>query len=100
MSILIELFFVFAFPLVVDRRLSGLEAIKLSFRACKANFSGVLGLLLLNAAFGIVGLLCCLIGAYFYLPVSFASYVIAYRRIFPEIPQNFPLPPPPPASWA
>ena len=99
-SILIELFFVFAFPLVVDRRLSGLEAIKLSFRACKANFSGVLGLLLLNAAFGIVGLLCCLIGAYFYLPVSFASYVVAYRRIFPEIPQNFPLPPPPPASWA
>ena len=99
-SILVELFFMFAFPLVVDRKLSGLQAIKLSFRACKANFGGVLGLLLLNAALGIVGVLCCVIGVYFYLPVSFASFVVAYRRVFPEIPQNLPVPPPPPASWA
>jgi len=99
-SILIELFFMFAFPLVVDRKLSALEAVKLSFKACKANFGGVLGLLLLNALFGFVGVLFCFVGVYFYLPVSFASYAVAYRRVFPEISQNFPSPPPPPASWA
>ena len=100
-GILIEIFFMFAFPLVVDRRLSALDAIKLSFKACKANLRGVIGLLLLNAAMGIVGVLCCFIGVYFYLPVSFASYAVAYRRVFPDMGvQGFPSPPPPPGSWA
>jgi len=99
-GILTEIFFVFAFPLVVDRRLSGLDAIKLSVKAGKENFGGVLGLLLLNALSGLVGILCCFVGVYFYLPISFASYAIAYRRVFPDIPYVLPVPPPPPASWA
>src|SRR5438477_7390937 len=86
-SILVEIFFMFAIPLVVDRKLSALEAIKLGFRACKANFSGVLGLLLLNSGLGLVGVLCCFVGVYFYLPVAFASYAVAYRRVFPDIAQ-------------
>ena len=99
-SIAIEIFFMFAYPLVADRKLSGLDAIKLSFKAGKANAGGILGLLVLNALLGIVGVLCCFVGVYFYLPVSFASMAIAYRRVFPEIPQPFMSPPPPPASWA
>ena len=99
-SILIEIFFMFAYPLVVDRKLSGLDAVKLSFKAGKANFGGVLGLLLLNALFGFIGVLCCIIGVYFWLPVSFAAMSVAYRRVFPETTENFPVPPPPPASWA
>src|SRR3954463_14621556 len=99
-SIVIELVFMFAFPLVADRNISGLDAVKLSFRAGKANFSGVLGLVLLNALFAFVGVLCCIIGVYFYLPVSFASMIVAYRRVFPDIPQVLATPPPPPASWA
>lgn len=99
-SIGIEIFFMFAFPLVADRQLSGMDAVKLSYRAGKANFGGVLGLLLLNALMGFVGVLCCFIGVYFYLPVSFAAMAVAYRRVFPEIPETFPTPPPPPASWA
>lgn len=101
-GIAIEVFFMFAFPLVADRKLSGIDAVKLSFKACQANFGGVLGLLLLNALFGIVGVLCCFVGVYLYLPVSFASYAVAYRRVFPEVPESFmpPPPPPPPGSWA
>lgn len=99
-SILIEIFFMFAFPLVVDRKLSGLDAVKLSFKAGKANFGGVLGLLLLNALLGMLGLLCCIVGVYFYLPVSFAAMSVAYRRVFPDIGEGFAMPPPPPASWA
>jgi uncharacterized membrane protein len=99
-SLLIEIFFIFAFPLVVDRKLKALDALKLSFRAGKANLGGIVGLLLLNVVLGFVGLLCCIVGVYFYLPVAFASYVIAYRRVFPEITRNFPSPPPPPGNWA
>src|SRR6266705_6377963 len=99
-GILVEIFLMFAFPLVVDRRLPAIDAVKLSIKAGKENFGGVLGLLLLNALFGLVGMLCCFVGVYFYLPVAFASQVVAYRRIFPELGSPFPSPPPPPASWA
>jgi uncharacterized membrane protein len=99
-SIMIEIFFMFAYPLVADRKLSGLDAVKLSFRAGKANLGGVLGLMLLNTLLGFVGVLCCGVGVYFYLPVAFASQAVAFRRVFPETFQPFPVPPPPPASWA
>ena len=89
-----------AYPLVADRKLSGLEAVKLSLKASKANFGGILGLILLNALLGMLGVFLCIIGAYLYLPISFASQAIAYRRVFPEVPQTFAPPPPPPASWA
>jgi uncharacterized membrane protein len=56
-GIVVNIFFMFAFPLIADRGLSGLEATKLSIKAGKANFGGILGLLLLNVALGIVGVL-------------------------------------------
>jgi uncharacterized membrane protein len=99
-SIVVEVFFMFAYPLVADRKLSALDAVKLSFRAGKANLGGVLGLILLNAVLGFVGVLCCVVGVYFYLPIAFASQAVAFRRVFPETSQPFPVPPPPPASWA
>jgi len=98
-SLLIEIFFMLAYPLIADKKMSGLEAVKLSFRAGKANFGGILGLLLLNALFGIVGVLCCIIGVYFYLPVSIAAQAVAYRRIFPDVAPTYPAPPPPPGDW-
>jgi hypothetical protein len=99
-SILVEIFFMFAFPLIADRKLSGLEAVKLSFRAGKANMGGIIGLILLNGLLGFVGVLCCIIGVYFYIPIAFASQVVAYRRVFPDIGQTFPSPPPPPGNWS
>lgn len=100
-SILVEIFFMFAFPLVADRKMPGLDAVKLSFKAAKANMGGVLGLMLLNALFTILGLLACIIGVYFYLPIAIASQAVAYRRVFPDIGQFGQYsPPPPPQSWA
>jgi uncharacterized membrane protein len=100
-SILVEIFFMFAFPLVADRKMSGLDAVKLSFKAGRANMGGVLGLILLNALFTILGVLACIIGVYFYLPIAIASQAVAYRRVFPDVGQfgQYP-PPPPPQSWA
>jgi len=99
-SVFVEIFFMFAFPLIADRKLSGLEAVKLSFRAGKANMGGIIGLILLNGLLSIVGVLCCIIGVYFYLPIAFASQVVAYRRVFPDIGSKLPSPPPPPGNWA
>jgi hypothetical protein len=99
-SIVANIFFMFAFPLIADRNLSGLDAIKLSIKAGKANFGGILLLLLLNAGLAIVGFLACFVGVYFIMPVSFAANAIAYRRVFPETVPTFASPPPPPQSWA
>ena len=99
-SIAVNIFFMFAFPLIADRGLSGLDAVKLSIKAGKANFGGILRLTLLNAALGILGVLACYVGVFFLMPISFASYAVAYRRVFPELSQNLASPPPPPASWA
>ena len=100
-SILVEMFFMFAFPLVADRKMSGMDAVKLSFKAGRANLGGVLGLMLLNGLFTILGVLACIVGVYFYLPIAIASQAVAYRRVFPDIGQfgQYP-PPPPPQSWA
>ena len=99
-AVVVNIFFMFAFPLIADRGLSGLDAVKLSIKAGKANFGGILSLLLLNVAVGILGVLACYVGVFFIMPISLASYAVAYRRVFPEVSQNFASPPPPPANWA
>ena len=99
-SVVLGVFFMFTFPLIVDRKLSGVDAVKTSVKAGMANFRGVLGLVLLNALLGICGALACYVGAFFIMPITLAAHAIAYRRVFPALPQQFDSPPPPPASWA
>jgi hypothetical protein len=101
-GIIVHIFFMFSFPLIADRHLSGLEAVKLSIRAGKANFVGILLLLLLSTGLGILGVLACYVGAFLLMPISIAAYAVAYRRVFPESMPGFatPPPPPPPGSWA
>ena len=100
LSLAIHILFVFAYPLIVDRKLSGWDAIKTSARASMKNFGGILGLVLLNTCVGILGVLACYVGVFFVIPITFAAYAAAYRRIFPDIVPGLITPPPPPASWA
>ena len=90
----------FAFPLIVERKLSGVEAFKLSARAVLANLSGVVGLILLEFVAGLLGVLACYVGALFVMPVCYAAVAVAYRRVFPANNQprgdNLNYPPPPP----
>ena len=99
-GIIVTIFFMFAFPLIADRHLSGVEAVKLSIKAAKANFGSMLGLILINVGLGILGALCCYVGAFLVAPITLGSYAVAYRRVFPEVSQNFASPPPPPGNWA
>jgi len=98
--ILLTVGFVFSYPLIVDRGLSGLDAVKLSFKAALANFWGVLGLLLLNGLLSIVGVIFCYVGVIFVLPITLAALSVAYRQVFGEPPYTSAYPPPPPSSFA
>jgi uncharacterized membrane protein len=97
--ILISIGFTFTFPLIVDRGLSGLDAVKLSFRAAYANFWQLLGLSLLSFVLSLGGVLLCYIGVFLVLPISFAALATAYEQVFglrnpSEIISNYPPPPP------
>ena len=81
-SLVIMIFFLFPYALIVDRKMSGLDAVKLSIKAGTANFGGIFALLLLNFLLVIAGVFVCYVGAFFTLPLSWASYATAYRKIF------------------
>lgn len=80
---LISVLFIFSYPLIVDRRLSALDAIKTSIKAVTANLGGILGLLGLNFLLGIAGMLLCYVGAILFMPIGLAAWAIAYRQVFP-----------------
>ncbi|MCU1265990.1 MAG: hypothetical protein JWM21_2308 [Acidobacteria bacterium] len=80
--IAVSVVFTFAYPLIVEKKLSGVAAVRLSMKAGLANFWRLLGLLLLNALLGLAGVLCCYVGALLVLPLSFAATACAYRQVF------------------
>jgi uncharacterized membrane protein len=94
----ISIGFMFVYPLIVDRGLSALDAVKLSFKAAMANFWGLLGMIGLNFLLSVAGVLLCFIGVYFALPISYSAIAVAYEQVFglsagPVAPNT---PPPPP----
>ncbi len=94
--ILVSVAFTFAYPLIVDRRLSGVDAVKLSIKAAMANFWRLLGLLLINGVLSFVGILLCYVGLFFVLPVTFAAIATAYEQVFGLGEAQLNVPPPPP----
>lgn len=94
--IVVSVAFTFAYPLIVDRRLSGLDSVKLSIRAAMANFWRLLGLLMLTGLLSVGGVLLCYVGIFLVLPISFAAIAKAYEQVFGlgEVVQNLPPPPP------
>ncbi len=98
--VVLSVLFTFAYPLIVDRRLSGLEAVKLSVRAAWANFWRLLAMLFLSGLIISLGVLLCVIGMYLFFPLWFAATAIAYEQVFGlSDGQNPNLEPPPPPSF-
>jgi len=89
----------FAYPLIVERNLNGVDAFKLSARAVWANLSGVVGIILLEFVMGIVGYMVLAIGVYFVLPIMFAGVLVAYRKVFPPLNNNQTYNPPQPNMY-
>lgn len=81
-SAIIGLLFTFTFPLILDRGMKGLDAVKLSFHAAMANFGGLLLLALVNGLLSFAGLCCCYVGAFLVLPITLGTHWICYERVF------------------
>lgn len=97
--IIVSVGFTFSFPLIVDRRLGGLDAVKLSFKAGMANFWRLLGMMLLTGVMAAVGMAFCIVGMFLVLPISYAAIAAAYEQVFGlNDPREFApdMPPPPP----
>lgn len=96
--VIISIAFTFSYPLIVDRRLQGMDAVKLSARAAMANFWRLLGLSLISGLMGFVGVLFCYVGAFLVMPISYSALAVAYEQVFglSNTPAKPNMPPPPP----
>jgi uncharacterized membrane protein len=97
--IFISIGFTFSYPLIVDRKLQGMDAVKLSFKAAIANFWRLLGLSLLSGLLTIAGMLLCYVGVFLVFPIVYAAIASAYEQVFGlagpgDINDNLPPPPP------
>jgi uncharacterized membrane protein len=77
----------FGIPLIVDRKMSALEAIKASSSAVWNNLSGVVGLMCISFAAAIAGYLLLCFGIYLVMPLVLGMTAVAYRKIFPALPR-------------
>lgn len=97
--VVLTVVFSFAYPLIVDRRLSGLNAVKLSIKAALANFWRLLAMIFLAGLLSSLGMLLCIVGIYLIFPISFAAIAVAYEQVFGLNEQLHPASPPPPPSF-
>ena len=97
--VVVSIGFTFAYPLVVDRKLSGFDAVKVSFKGAFANFWRLLGMSILAGILSVCGLLLCYVGMFLVLPITYGAIASAYEQVFgladpSEFPSNLPPPPP------
>jgi hypothetical protein len=83
LSVFFGTFFMFSYPLIVDRRLSGWQSVKLSARASRENFGGAAALMAVTTLVSVVGSLVCYVGGLLVTPVTLAAWAVAYRSVFP-----------------
>lgn len=98
--IVVSIGFTFAHPLIVDRKMQGFDAVKLSFRAAMANFWRLLGMSVLSGLLSAVGFLACYVGMFLVLPITYGAVAAAYDQVFGlSNPKDLEpdLPPPPPS---
>lgn len=96
--LIISVGFAFAYPLIVDRKLQGFDAVKLSFRAAMANFWRLLGMMLLTSLMSIVGVFACYVGIVLVFPIVYGAIAKAYEQVFglSDGREFVNVPPPPP----
>jgi hypothetical protein len=73
---------IFALPLVIDKKLDFWPAMELSRKVVTRHWWTFLGLLLVNLLVILLGVACCVIGVYVALPIAFGALAYAYEDIF------------------
>lgn len=97
--IFISIGFTFSYPLIVDRKLQGMDAVKLSFKGAMANFWRLLGMSILSSLLTICGVVLCYVGVFLVFPIVYAAIASAYEQVYGlagpgDINENLPPPPP------
>lgn len=76
--------FLFSIPLVIDKELDFMGAMKLSWRKVNQHWWQVFGLSILAGLVSLLGVFACGVGLLFSIPVGLAALMIAYETIFGE----------------
>jgi uncharacterized membrane protein len=84
LTIAISVVFTFVYPLIVDRGLKAIPALRVSWEAARINFWGMTLLLLLIGVVTTVASVFCYLPIFLVLPACIGSIVVAYRKVFPE----------------
>lgn len=82
--ILVSIPFLFSFHLIADRGLSGVDAVKMSFRGVRENWFGIFRYVLVVTVISFALMLMCYVPSIFFMPIAFASLFLLYRDIFPQ----------------
>jgi uncharacterized membrane protein len=86
----------FAYPLVVDKKLSAFQAVKWSAIGVWRNLSGVASLFGVGFLLSMAGMLLFCIGVYLTMPIMLAATTVAYRKVYPgRFEAELASPPPP-----
>ena len=81
--IVLSALFTFSYMLIVDKGLNGATAAKTSAKAAWANIWGLVWLSLLSSLLSVLGAMCCYVGMFFVVPLTYGAQVVAYRKVFP-----------------
>lgn len=76
----------FVFPLMVDRNMKAIPAIKTSVKAGWTNFGGMIGLMLLIGLLTTLASMCCYVPYFLVLPIAIGGVYAAYLKVFPDEP--------------
>jgi len=71
----------FTYLFIVDKRMDFWPAMQASHAIVKRDYVGFTLFLLLLALVDILGLLCCVVGIFVSIPVTFAAITVAYKEI-------------------
>ncbi len=73
----------FAFPLIIDRKVSVMQAVKMSASTVWQNLGGITGLYAVGFVVALAGMMLLCVGIYLVLPVILMATAVTYRRLFP-----------------
>lgn len=84
--LLISLPFIFVFPLIVDRQMKAIPALKASARGAWANLGGLMVMTLVFSFISILASCACYFPVFLFAPISFGAIYLVYEKIFGDVP--------------
>ncbi|TWU58074.1 hypothetical protein [Rubripirellula reticaptiva] len=84
LNIVIAIPFLFAFQLIADRNMRGIDAVKASVQGALKNLFGITWYMVVLTFISLILVCMCYVPVFFFFPVSFGAIFLLYRDIFPN----------------